>query len=215
MTKTESLRHLFESKIAKIIPILLIILMIGAASSTIYVYYIVNNTATVQYTNVLLAAGPDASGSCSTTYPCATVTVGSTKDFATVTLSLFPSNTNSPQPATYYSNLLQIQNNGTVAHSIKAIQISGFAGVANLGNITVDYCTAQSEFNPSGTLVTPASLGATYSITSSSSGTQSMSGTFPISLAASGTGYFEIVAYALGTANSGSTITFQISIQWL
>jgi len=215
MTKTESLRHLFGSKIAKIIPILLIVLMIGAASSTIYVYYIVNNTATVKTPDVQLVAGTDSTA-CSSTFPCATVTVQSTKDYATATFSLFPSNTNTPQPATYYTNFTVVYNSGTVAHTIKAIKLSGFSGLGNLGNITVDYCSLQTEFNANGTLVTPSNLVGSATITSSTVADQSVSGFGTgVSLAASGTGYIEIIAYASGAATAGSTVTFQISIQWL
>jgi hypothetical protein len=210
------LEAFFRSKTGKILPVLLIALLIGAASSTVYVYFIVSATGTARTPDVRLVAGTDASGSCAT-YPCATVAVASTNDFATVGFSLFPSATNTPQPATYYSNLTTVQNKGTAAHSIKSIKISGFTGLANLGSITVYYCTAQTEFNPDGTLVTPGNCVGSYSIVSGSSGYQSISGTFPVALNAGSPskGYIEMAAYALGTASAGSTVSFQISIQWL
>jgi len=212
------LEAFFRSKTGKILPVLLIALLIGAASSTVYVYFIANATGTVRTSDVRLVAGTD-SGTC-TTYPCATVTVGSTNDFATVAFTLFPSNTNTPQPATYYSNLTTVQNKGTAAHSIKSIQISGLTNGANLGALTVWYCTTQTEFNPDGTLVTPANCVGSYQITSASSGYHSVSGTFPVSLpvttgAGGAKGYIEMSAYALGTAAAASTVSFQISIQWL
>ena len=210
------LQAFFHSKTGKILPVLLIALLIGAASSTVYVYFIVNATGTARTPDVRLVAGTDASASC-TTYPCTTVAVASTNDFATVAFSLFPSNTNTPQPATYYSNLTTIQNKGTVAHSIKSIKISGFTNVANLGGITVYYCTAQTEFNPDGTLATPANCVGSYTITSGSTGYQSISGTFPVALnaGAPSKGYIEMSAFALGTVAAGSTVSFQVSIQWL
>ena len=215
-TRKDKLQAFFHSKTGKILPVLLIALLIGTASSTVYTYYILNNTGTVRTADVRLVAGTDASGSC-TAYPCATVAVASTNDFATVGFSLFPSATNTPQPATYYSNLTTIQNKGSTAHSISSIKISGFTGVANLGSITVYYCTTQTEFNPDGTLVTPANCARSYAIISSSTGTQTLTGSFPISLAAGSAnkGYIEVAAYALGTATAGSAITFQVSIQWL
>ena len=217
MTKTtpkEKLEAFFHSKAGKILPVLLIALLIGTASSTVYVYYIANNTATSRTPDLRLVAGTDSSGSC-TAYPCAAVTVSSTYDSATVGFSLFPSVVNTPQPATYYSNLTTIQNKGTGAHSIQSVKISGFGNVANLGKVTIYYCTALSEFNPDGTLVTPGNCVGSYSIISSSPGVQSVSGTFPSSLAAGAKGYIEAAAYALNTASPGSTVTFQISIQWL
>jgi len=213
------LEAFFRSKTGKILPVLLIVLLIGAASSTVYVYYIVNATGTVKTSDVRLVAGTDSLASC-TTYPCTTVTVGSTNDYATVAFSLFPSNTNTPQPATYYSNLTTVQNKGTAAHSIKSIKLSGFTNAANLGAITVYYCTTQTEFNPDGTLVTPANCVGSYTITPASTGYQSISGAFPVSLpvttgANGAKGYIEMAAYALSTAAAGSTVSFQISIQWL
>lgn len=218
-SRKEKLEAFFRSKTGKILPVLLIALLIGAASSTVYVYFIANASGTVTTTDVRLVAGTDSTGSC-TTYPCATVTVGSTNDYATMTFSLFPSNTNTPQPATYYSNLTTIQNRGTAAHSIKSIELSGFTGGTYLGAIKVYYCTTQTEFNPDGTLVTPANCVGSYTITSASSGYQSVSGTFPVSLpvttgANGAKGYIEMSAYASSSAAAGSTVSFQISIQWL
>jgi hypothetical protein len=206
----------FNSKTGKLLPILLIALLIGTASSTVYTYYIVSNTGTVKTPDVRLVAGTDSIGSC-TTYPCTTVTVASTYDYETVAFSLFPSVTNSPQPATYYSNLTTIQNKGTAAHSLTSIKVSGFTGVAYLGNIVIYYCTAQTEFNPDGTLVTPANCVRSTAITSGSATTQTLSGTFPVTLTngAANKGYIEVAAYALSTASAGSQVSFQISIQWL
>lgn len=217
MTKTtqkKKLETFFHSKTGKLLPVLLIVLLIGVASSTVYTYYMVSNTATVKTPDLRLVAGTDASASC-TSFPCATVTVASTYDYAAVTLSLFPSATNAPQPATYYSNLSTIQNHGTVVHSIKSVELSGFTNVASLGAITVYYCTTQTEFNPDGTLVTPGNCPYSYTITSLSTGVQAMSGAFPASLAAGAKGYIEVAAYALSTATVGTSISFQISIQWL
>jgi hypothetical protein len=219
MTKISIRRRLeafFHSKTGKILPVLLIALLIGAASSTVYSYYIMSNTATVRTPDVRLVAGTDSS-SC-TTYPCTTVSVSSTYDYATVSFSLFPSVTNSPQPATYYSNLTTIQNKGTLAHSIDSIQISGISETgtpAPLGTITVYYCSAHTEFNPNGTPVT-ACVGS-YAITSTTSGTISgISSASPASLPAGAPnkGYIEVAAYAASGATAG-TISFQISIQWV
>ena len=215
-TRKDKLQAFFHSKTGKILPVLLIALLIGSASSTVYTYYILNNTGTVRTPDVRLVAGTDSSGSC-TAYPCATVTVASTNDYAAVAFSLFPSATNSPQPATYYSNLTTIQNKGNTAHSISSIKVSGFGGLTYLGSITVYYCTTQTEFNPDGTLVTPANCARSYTITSSTSGTQTLSGSFPISLAAGSAskGYVEVAAYAASGAAATSQVTFQVSIQWL
>ena len=225
MTMKQKLKAFFSSKTGKILPVILIALLIGVASSTVYTYYIVNATGTVRTPDLQLVAGTDVAG-CSSTYPCATVTVSTTKDSAAVGFSLFPSATNTPQPATYYSNLTTVQNVGTSAHTISAIKISNLAGVAYLGSITVYYCSSataphNSEFNPDGTLVTPADCVGSATITSSSTGVITLSGGSTTLPARSGggagasKGYIEVAAYALGTATAGSAITFNISIQWL
>ncbi len=204
----------FHSKAGKLLPILLIALLIGSASSTVYVYYIGNATATVKTSDILLRAGTD-SGACTTSWPCATVTPVSTSDYETIALSLFPSVASAVQPATYYSNLTTIQNHGAVAHSLKSVKLYNFAGLANLGSITVYYCTVQTEFNPDGTLVTPGNCVGFATITSSTSGVQTVSGAFPVSLAAASKGYIELYGFALNTAAAGSTVTFTLSFQWL
>jgi hypothetical protein len=209
--------RLFHSKAGKLLPILLIALLIGSASSTVYVYYIGNATGTVKTSDMQLRAGTD-SGSCTTSWPCATVTPVSTNDYETIAFSLFPSVASAVQPATYYSNLTTIQNHGTVAHSLKAVDLYNFGGtpgLSALGKIVVYYCTTQTEFNPDGTLVTPADCLGSATIISTTSGVQVVSGAFPSSLAAGTKGYIELYAYALNTATAGNTITFTLSFQWL
>jgi hypothetical protein len=206
--------RLFHSKAGKLLPILLIALLIGSASSTVYVYYIGNATGTVKTSDMQLRAGTD-SGTCTTSWPCATVTPVTTSDYETIAFSLFPSVASAVQPATYYSNLTTIQNHGAVSHSLKAVDLYNFGGLANLGKVVVYYCTTQTEFNPDGTLVTPANCLGSATIISSTSGVQVVSGAFPSSLAAGAKGYIELYAYALNTASAGTTVTFTLSFQWL
>ena len=75
----------------------------------------------------------------------------------------------------------------------------------------VYYCTTQTEFNSSGSLVTPANCVGSFSIVSTTGG--SVAGTYPVSIAAGAVQYIEIVAYAKSTATTGS-VTFNIAIQW-
>ncbi|MGA2198692.1 MAG: hypothetical protein ABSG45_02010 [Nitrososphaerales archaeon] len=218
MTSKEKISGFFHSKIGKILPILLIALLIGSASSTVYVYYIGNATGTVKTSDMLLRAGTDSSASCTTSWPCATVTPVTSSDYETIAFSLFPSVASAVQPATYYSNLTTIQNHGTVSHSLKAVDLYNFGGtpgLSALGKIVVYYCTTQTEFNPDGTLVTPANCLGSATIISTTSGVQVVSGAFPSSLAANAKGYIELSAYALNTATAGNTVMFTISFQWL
>lgn len=215
MTKADKFRQFFHSKTGKIIPILLIALLIGTASSTVYQYYTGSATLSVQTPDLILRAGTDSTASC-TTYPCATVTISSTNDFATIALSFFPSATNTPQPASYYSNLTTIQNHrtGGATHTIRDIQAKISSGAANFGGMTIYYCSTQTEFNPDGTLVTPGNCPGSVSLTSSSSGWVSSS-VFSASLANGlhSMGYIEVFTWGATTA-TGSTVV-QLGIQWV
>jgi hypothetical protein len=204
-------------RIGKIILVLLAVSMVGLASASVYVYYYASPTSTVRASDVTLAAGPDASGSC-TIYPCATVSISGTSDTATVTLSMFKAdNTFTPPPSTYYSNLIQVKD-ATNAHQILSVQILGISSTraADFGTIIVYYCTAQTEFTAAGVLATPGNCDS-FSITSTTGGSVSGTISFPVPITAGSTHYIELVAYAGngGTVVAGDTIQFKIAIQWV
>ena len=206
----KGLKSLYRSKLGKLLPVLLIAAIIATASASVFVLYYGSVTATVKTYDVTLVAGTDASASCSAVpLPCATVGLSSTNDFATITMTFAKSATNTPQPATYYTNLLQVHNGGTLAHTVQAVSVNTIAqSGTDLGSITVYYCTAQTN--------TPATSSscASFAITSTTGGSLSGNSILPASLAASGTGYIETVAYAATTATAGNTVTFQLQIQW-
>jgi len=196
------------------LPVLLIAGLTATASATVFVMYYGSATASVQSADVLLAAGSDASASCNV-YPCATVTFPTTgpKDFATVGISFFASHTQTsptPQPETYYTNLLQVANSAN-SHTINSVQISNVVDSSSvLGSITVYYCTTQTN--------SPATSAncASYAITSAGSGPYSLTGNsvLPQTFSGAGTSYIEVVAYANAAASSG-TVTFQVGISWV
>ncbi|HKT21731.1 MAG TPA: hypothetical protein VJR06_03795, partial [Nitrososphaerales archaeon] len=98
-------------------------------------------------------------------------------------------------------------------HSISSVQVINVAGTtADLGSITVYYCTTQTEFSATGALVTPGNCVGSFSITSGTGG--SVSGTFPQTIAAGATQYIEIAAYAASGASASTSVTFQIAVQW-
>lgn len=202
-------RFLFHTKLGKLLPVLMVVALVASASAAVFVMYYGAATATVQTPDVSLVAGPDGSSSCSV-YPCATVSVTS-NSFATVGVSLFASATNNPQPATYYTNLLQIHNGAASAsHTINSISISNIAqSGSDLGSISVYYCSTQTN--------APAGSSSCASLTfTSTSGSGSLTGNsvLPQTLTAGSTSYIEIVGYAANSATSGDTITFQIAISW-
>lgn len=201
-------KALYGSKLGKVLPVLLIAGLVATASASVFVLYYGSATATVRAYDVTLVAGPDASVSC-TSYPCSTVTLSSTNDFATIGLSFAKSASNSPQPATYYTNLLQVHNAGSGSHTIQAVSISGIAqDGTDLGKISVYYCTTQTD--------TPATSAncAKFDITSTTGGSLTGNALLPATLAASGDGFVEVVAFASTSATADETVTFTVQIQW-
>jgi len=191
-----------NTRTGKVAALLVLAVLMAAASASVFVMYYGNATATVRAPDVTLVAGSDTGGS---TYPSTTVTVAATKDFATIGMSWFPSATNSPQPATYFSDLLQVKNVGTSGHTISQITISGITDTNSaLGKIVIYYCTSQTN--------DPASSNVGhFDITTTTGGTLLSSGQ---AIAASGTHYIEIVAYAASGAVAPNAVTFAIGIQW-
>jgi hypothetical protein len=171
-----------RSKTIKLLPIVLIAILIGMVSAAVLTAYYANFTATVKTPDVRLVAGPDSTVS-PTVYPAASVTVASTYDSAAVAFSLFPSATNTPQPATYYTNLLQVTNAGATSHSINSITISGITGASNLGSITIYYYATQTETPQTGSPV------GSVTLTSSSTGTINLLSSSN-AIAAGATNYF-------------------------
>ena len=210
-----TLSHLYHGKWGKALLIVFLAALVATASATVSVFFYSNGTATVRTPDVQLLVGGDISGSCSA-YPCASGSVSGTHDVLTATISFFPAATgNSPIPATYYSNFAQVKNTaGSGSHSIQSVQVLNIAGTtADLGSITIYYCTTQTEFTAAGALVTPANCVGSFAITSGTGG--SVSGTFPQSIAAGATHYIEILAYAASGATASTSLTFQIAVQWV
>lgn len=204
MTTFFSSTHRFR-KPKILIPLIALFLCIGLAAAAIFTMFSVSNTATVKTPDVRLVAGSDSSDD--TTYPSAIVTVKSTYDYATVAFSLFPSVESSPQPATYYTDLLQINNAGTNGHTIKSITITSLSDQSNLGGITIYYCEAQTDTPQTDNLASVALTSSSNAPVSLFTGTQS--------IAASATQYIEVVGYALSTATVDDTIAFTVSIEWV
>ena len=164
-----------------------------------------SNTQNAATPDVRLIAGPDSSNSI-TSFPSANVNIAPTHDNAEISFSLFPSEDNTLQPSTYYTNLLQIQNRGTSNFTIKDIKISDIKGESNLGRITIYLFAAQTDSPSTGNPI------GSISLTSSSSGTINLlSSTY--TLPASAINYIEIVGYAAPQASIGSTVGFTLTIQ--
>lgn len=191
----------------KLIAILALVLVMGTASAQVFTMYYGHSTATVRAADVTLVAGTDASLVVPPSkYPAATVEVSSTADYATVGISMFASESNLPQPATYFTDVLQIQNAaGAQTHTIKQILISNIDNTDSaLGQITVYYCTSDDltgvvdHFD-----ITDTTGGNLLAI----AGEQTIVG--------GSMAYIAIVAYAADTANADDSVAFDIAIQWV
>jgi hypothetical protein len=199
------LDSVFKIKLTKIIPLVVIAAMMATASASVFTQYYGSTTATVQAADIQLIAGADNLGG--TVYPTASVSIATTKDFATIGISLFPSATNTPQAGTYFTDLLEIKNNAASAsHTISQVSISNIVDSDSaLGKITVYYCTSQTN-DPANNNV------GSFSITSTTGGNVLSSGQ---SIAHGVYHYIEIVAYAKSTASAAQAITFSLAIQWV
>jgi len=194
-----------NSKTGKILGVLLVSMLMATASASIFATFYGDTTATVRAADVQLVAGSDNVGG--TTYPTASVSVSSTSDYASIAISVFASATNSPQPATYFTDLLQITNSGTADHSVASVLISGITDAdAILGKIVVYYCSSQTD--------DPANNNVDYFEITDTTGGNVLLTAGSQTLAASATHYIEVVAYAADTATAGQAVTFDIAIQW-
>ena len=209
-----TLKHIYHEKWGRAFLVIFIVALVTTAGATVYVFYYTVGTASTRTPDVQIAAGSDIGGSCSA-YPCASGSVSGTHDVLTATLSFFPTAGGSPTPATYYTDFAQVTNTAASAsHSIMSVQVFNIAGTtADLGLITVYYCTVQTEFTAAGAPASPANCVGSFAITSTSGG--SVSGAFPLSIAHGATQYIEIAAYAASGASPSTSVTFQIAVQWV
>jgi hypothetical protein len=191
-----------NSKTGKILGVLLLSMLMATASASVFVNYYGDATATVRTPDVQLVAGSDHGGS---GYPSASVVVAATYDYAAIGISLFASATNTPQPATYFTDLLNIDNPSATARTVNSVTISNIVDTNSiLGSIVVYYCTSQTD--------DPASSNVgSFAITSTTGGEVLGSSQ---ALGAGATHYIEVIAYAADTSTVGQSVTFDIAIQW-
>ena len=200
------LKALYGSKLGKMIPVLLIAGLVATASAAVFVNYYGSATATARNNDIALVAGND-SATCTTNAPCINVAPSTTGDYATIAMQLGLDSVQSTQPATYFTNPLNITNNGSGSRSINSVTISNIqvTNAADFGNITIFYYASQTNSPSTGT-----ALGY-YSITSTTGGSVS---NLPSTIAASGSNYIEIVGYFGSGATVTDTLTFDLQIQW-
>lgn len=135
----------------------------------------------------------------------ARVSISPTADYAQMSFWLLPSETNYPQPDTFYTDLLEIQNVGSESHNVKSITISNIRGTANLGILTIYLFDNQTD------TPTYSSPIQSVTLTETSDGAILLSGAH--TLDGSSSHYLEIVGHASPDALEGSVISFSLSMQ--
>ncbi|MGD6933579.1 MAG: hypothetical protein ACQCN5_05175 [Candidatus Bathyarchaeia archaeon] len=189
-------------KCIALIMLVLSVTLIGAVSASRFNYNSIQKTCPDP--KVHFVAGSDSQLH-PNNYPAATVHIAPSYTSACVKFSLFPSESNTLQPATYYTDLLRLKNYGA-ACSVKSITISDINGASNLGNLTIYFYAAQTDTPQTGNPIAAASLN------NSSTGTINLLST-PYTLATFAVNYLEVVGYAASTAPSDSTVSFTLTIQ--
>lgn len=213
---------LFNSKLRKVLSVLLISALIATASAAVYTFYYGTATASVQAPDLQFFPGSDSTTSCNS-YPCLTATPsGAHGQFNTsiaISFSMFPgAAVSSLTPATYYTNATILNNTKTAtnSHNITKISLLNLAGQSNLGEISVYFCATPTGFNLDGTLAVPGNCPYSSTITSSTVTTSTgvlFNGTFPYTLAPDKGLYVEVTAYSAESISSGS-VNFTIAVQW-
>ena len=198
-------KALYGSKFGKILPVLIIAGLVATASASVFVNYYASGTVTASTNNVTLVAGGDSSSSCTGVVPCVHVAIASPGDYATISMNLGNESTNSPQPQSYFTDVLQVHNAGTTARSVTTMISSATETGTFYGSLAVYYCTS----NP-GANIPSATYGCTSSaITSNVSSPVTVAS--GVSLPASGTGYVAISGWAI---SASSSLAFDLQFQW-
>jgi hypothetical protein len=202
-TMKNGLKALYGSKLGKILPVLVIAGLVATASAAVFVNYYATGAVTAQSNDVSLVVGADNSASCTGVTPCAHVT--SAGDFATIALNLGNESSNSPQPQTFFTDVLQVHYSGATSRTVSVNITSATETGTFYGSLTVYYCT-QATSNPAND---PTHCTGTAITSNISSSTAVVTGK---TLSSGGSdGYVAIVGWA---ATSGSSLSFDLQFQW-
>lgn len=200
------LKALYGSKLGKLLPVIAIAALVSTASAAIFVNYYASGTATAQTNNVTLVVGGDSVASCTGVTPCVHVTVTG-GDYATIAanLGIETNNSPNPQPQTYFTNVLQLNNAGASARNVTTIITSATETGTFYGSLTVYICTDNPGHNDPASDANCTGSSITSNI---SSPVTIASGT---ALAATSKDFVALVGWA---AASSSSLTFNLQFQW-
>ena len=201
----KGLKALYASKLGKLLPVLVIAGMIATASASVFVLYYAQGTATAQTNDVSLVVGGDDHGSaCGTITPCVHSTLSTSADFATINLNLGVESSNSPQPQTYFTDVIELNNAGSTSRTVTTSISSATESGTFYGSLTIYYCTATTS-NPVGDSNCTTNGAITSNISSLTTVASAQT------LAASGTAYIALVGWASATSSS---LSFNLQFQW-
>ena len=206
MSRTKNgLKALYGSKLGKILPVLIIAGLVATASASIFVNYYASGTATASTNDITLVAGTDSSASCTGVTPCVHVTVTG-GDSATIALNLGVDSSASPQPQTYFTEVLQIHNGGTTARNVTTYISSATQTGTFFGSLTVYYCTTNPGHSDPSTVA--GCSGSTTTGNVSSPVTVASGESLP---ASGGDGFIALVGWA---ATASTSLNFNLQFQW-
>jgi len=162
--------------------------------------------STSSATGLILVPGSDGQCQNPPIYPCETVSIDGTGTVATIGISFPRSNVSTPQPAAYYTDLVEIHNVGSVPHTVASLNVTNVTGAAYLGKITVYYCAVATE-DP-----TSSPNCADFSIVGASGGYLSGNNVLPSTLNPGKAGYIEVVAFASSASSPSDMVSFVLEM---
>lgn len=186
--------------------IMWIALMVSSASAAKFPLSF-SSTDNLSIGNLSIMPGNDTTTtSVCLAYPCASLESRS-KNYVEISLSLFSSQIESPQPQTFYTDLVRIVNSGNTSQKVDSIFVQVTSGTSSLGALTVFYCSMPSKDPYDDTDCALVTLNETVS-----SGYLVGKNVFPASLTEGGVGYIGAAGFAEASAMVSDQISFQIGV---
>lgn len=164
------------------------------------------SASSVSSENVSIVPGNDTIASNCLTFPCASLDARS-KDSIAVSIMLLRSKIGTPQPQTYYTDLVRIENSGNASHEVDSVFVQLTSGASSLGALTVFYCSAVPKDPYDDSDCASFTLNDT-----NNSGTLIGRNVFPASLDPGMAGYIGAAGFANSAAKVSAQISFQIRI---
>jgi hypothetical protein len=184
---------------------LIVVSLLACTAAGGFSGFLGQNVSVTSMHDVHLIAGSDCQSN-----PCCPSTVIKASDkfeCASFNINLYPSKFNDPQPATYFTDLLEIVNVGQVSHKIQGITVSVISGSSNLGTLKIYYLENQTDDLKNAISIATCTLG------NDTSGAISLINSSH-EIASGSLEYIEIAAYAAPNAEPNANVTFMLCLRW-